>query len=388
MGSLQLFFLIGRYICVMKKFAAILLILGVFVTFHACQDDPMDIPDDNRGDLTDIAYEPEFVDPPRPPGYPEMVIPEDNPLTEAGIELGRHLFYDPILSRDSTIACATCHFPSAVFSDNNTLAIGIDGQVSPRSSMSLLDVGFFNNGLFWDGRAETLEEQVPDPIVNPLEMHAVIPDVINDLQVHSDYPTMMRKAFGINNTDEISIDHVSKSVSQFMRMITSSGTSKYDRVFAPGSLELFSDEELNGYDMFFDISFDVPDAECGHCHNAPLFTTNQFFNNGLQEDQGNLTFADNGRGKITGRRIDNGKMRAPSLRNIALRTPYMHDGSLKTLEEVVDHYDSGGHPAENRDPLIRPLGLTEEQKSDLIAFLHTLTDTAAINNPRLSNPFQ
>ncbi len=355
---------------------------------QSCRDGSMMPDTDDSEDLTDISYEPIFVDPPRPQGFPEMVIPENNPLTEAGIELGRHLFYDPILSRDSTIACASCHFPSAGFSDNNALAIGIDGQVSPRSSMSLLDVGFFNNGLFWDGRSDNLEEQVPDPIVNPLEMHSMLPDVVNDLKNHENYPKMIRKAFGIKQVDEISIDHVSKSVSQFMRMIVSSGESKYDRVFAPGSFELFTDEELNGYDMFFDLSFDVPDAECGHCHNAPLFTTNQYFNNGLQEDQGNLSFPDNGRGNITGRRIDNGKMRAPSLRNIAMRTPYMHDGSLNSLEEVVEHYNSGGHPAENRDPLIRPLGLTESQKSDLIAFLHTLTDTAALNNPQLSNPFE
>jgi len=372
----------------MKKWIPIIIFMGVLILGQGCKDDPMVPPTADDSDLTSIPYAPTFVDAPRPQGYPEMVIPEDNPLTDQGIELGRHLFYDPILSRDSTIACASCHFPSAVFSDKNALAIGIDGQVSPRSSMSLLDVGFFNRGLFWDGRAANLEEQVPDPIVNPLEMHSLLPDVENDLRNHPVYPEMIRKAFGIESKNEISIDHVSKSISQFMRTIVSSGKSKFDRVFAPGSLELFSDEELNGYDMFFDISFDVPDAECGHCHNAPLFTTNQFFNNGLQEDQGNLTFADNGRGKITGRRIDNGKMRAPSLRNIALRSHFMHDGSLTSLEEVVDHYNSGGHPAENRDPLIRPLGLTEEQKSDLIAFLRTLTDTAAINNPELSNPFR
>ena len=373
----------------MKRALAFIFLLLIFLGFHACQDDPMTPMDDkDEGDLTDIPYEPEFVDPPRPQGYPEMEIPEDNPLTEAGIELGRHLFYDPILSRDSTIACASCHFPSAVFSDHNALAIGIDNQVGPRSSMSLLDVGFFTNGLFWDGHAATLEELVVDPIQSPIEMHSAIPDVINDLQTHSNYPEMIRKAFGIERKEEIEVQHVTKSVSQFMRTIVSSGNSKFDQVFAPDGTTLFTDAELNGYDMFFDISFDLPDAECGHCHNAPLFTTNQFFNNGLQQDQGNLNFPDNGRGDVTGRYIDNGKMKAPSLRNIALRTPYMHDGSLKTLEEVVDHYNSGGHPAENRDPLIRPLGLSEQQKSDLIAFLHTLTDTAAIQNPRLSNPFE
>lgn len=377
-----------RYIVVPMKVCDLILFVALLLLFSACKDDPMEEPMEEPGDLTDIPYEPVFVDPPRPSGYPEMVIPEDNPLTEAGIELGRFLFYDPILSRDSSVSCATCHFPSAVFSDHQPLAVGIDGQINPRSSMALLDVGFFNNGLFWDGRMETLEELVPDPIESPIEMHGFFPDIISDLKGHEFYPEMFRKAFGIESSSDMDREHIKKSIAQFMRTIVSSGESKFDKVFEPGSLVLFTDEELNGYDMFFDISPDVPDAECGHCHNAPLFTTNEYFNNGLQEDMGDLDFEDLGRGKITGRFFDNGRMRAPSLRNIALRTPYMHDGSLQSLEEVVDHYNSGGHPAENKDPLIRPLGLSEQQKLDLIAFLHTLTDTAAIQNPDVSNPFQ
>lgn len=371
---------------VVKKLWIYSLILFL-LPFMGCKKDMPD-PMDTKGDLSYIPFDPVLMEAPRPQGYPRMQVPEDNPLTEAGVELGRFLFYDPILSEDSTVSCATCHPQSGVFTDLAPVSTGIFGQMGTRSAMTIVDVGFFNNGLFWDGRIHTLEEQVIDPVVSPFEMGEEWFDIEDKLQRHPFYPEMIRRAFGILNKDEIDRSHVTASISQFMRTIVNQGNSKFDKVFAPGSTTIFTDEELNGYDMFFDISPSLPDAECGHCHNAPLFTTNEFFNNGVQMPLDSLEFEDNGKGKVTARKFDNGKFRAPSLRNIALTAPYMHDGRFATLEEVIEHYNSGGHFAENLDPLIRPLHLTEEQKSELLAFLHTLTDTTILHVEKFSNPFE
>ena len=178
-----------------------------------------------------------------------------------------------------------------------------------------------------------------------------------------------------------------KAIAQFERILISSGNSKFDRVFLRG--EGFpDDEEENGYDMFFDTTPELPDAECGHCHNTPYITTGEFFNNGIQDVNSLEDFPDKGLGAITGVLQDNGKFRAPSLRNIELTAPYMHDGRFETLEEVIDHYNSGGHLADNLDPLIRPLLLTEEQKNNLVLFLKTLTDEEFVNNPLFQNPFE
>lgn len=373
-----------RYIDMRILFILIVLVMGLV----SCTDEPID-PMDNIGDLTVVPFDPSFVAAPRPPGFPEMVVPEDNPFTEEGIELGRFLFYDPILSEDSTVSCASCHFQEGLFTDLSPVSVGINGQTGSRSAMSILNVGFYNNGLFWDGRFQTLEELVIDPVENPIEMHEDWPDIEEKLKDHPYYPNMIRKAFGINNVSEIDRSHVTKSIAQFMRTIVSQGNSKFDKIFYGDGSVIFSDEELNGYDMFFDISADLPDAECAHCHNEPLFTTNQYFNNAIQEsDDGVNGFNDLGRGVVTGVPFDNGKMRAPSLRNIALSAPYMHDGRFQTLEEVIEHYNSGGHPAPNVDPLIRPLGLTAQQKQDLLAFLHTLTDTTFLSVEKYQNPFQ
>ncbi len=162
----------------------------------------------------------------------------------------RFLFYDPILSEDSTVSCATCHPQSGVFTDLAPVSTGIFGQMGTRSAMTIVDVGFFNNGLFWDGRIHTLEEQVIDPVVSPFEMGEEWFDIEDKLQRHPFYPEMIRRAFGILNKDEIDRSHVTASISQFMRTIVNQGNSKFDKVFAPGSTTIFTDEELNGYDMF------------------------------------------------------------------------------------------------------------------------------------------
>jgi cytochrome c peroxidase len=369
------------------RFLTILLcIFTIAVYFTACKDDDPDVIITTKGDLEDIPYQTTAYNLVVPEGFPEMIIPADNKLTEQGVELGRHLFFDPILSLDSTISCSSCHLPVGNFTDNKAISPGVNGALGKISSMALLNVGYFENGLFWDGRSETLEEQAELPVEDPVEMHEEWPNVIEKLKRHSRYPRMFREAFGIKDRSEISKELAAKALAQFERTLVSSGDSKYDR-WQRGEVFLTEDEFL-GYDMFFDLSPDLPDAECGHCHNAPIFSTNDYFNNGITEAATLYDFPDLGRGEVTGRPIDNGRFRAPSLRNITLSAPYMHNGSFQTLEEVLEHYNSGGKPSPNRDPLLRPLGLTDEQKEQVLTFIHTLTDTTFVNNPAYQSPFK
>jgi cytochrome c peroxidase len=371
-----------------------LLIVPISLFLTACQDDEGITPSNPTSDrdLTDIPYDPTPYTIPKPDHFPEIPIPVDNPQTAEGVELGRMLFYDPILSADSTMACASCHFPPGSFTDKLAVSTGIDGIAGTRSSMSLLNVAYFTNGLFWDGRTMTLEELALIPVEDPIELHNTWVNLIQQLKVHPVYPEKFRKAFGIENTSQITKELAAKAMAQFMRILISSGESKYDLFINDFQYEP-TDSEFRGRDMFFDegVPDGFPDAECSHCHNAPLFTVNEYFNNGLDsvgpalEDLNN--FIDKGLGGVTGTLTDYGKFRAPPLRNITMTAPYMHDGRFWTLEEVLDHYDSGGKLSINKDPLIRPLGLTESQKQDIINFLKLLDDTEFINNPDVQNPF-
>ena len=206
--------------------------------------------------------------------------------------------------------------------------------------MALINLVFIDSVFFWDGRSFTLEDQA----LLPIEAH----DELNDsweneeekLRRHPDYPKRFRSAFGIDLTSEITRELAVKAIAQFERILISSGNSLYDRAIR--GEYFFSDAELNGYQMFFDIGSGLPDAECGHCHNIPLFTTNEYTNNGLQEAATLEDFKDKGHGLITGDPFANGTFRIPTLRNITKSAPYMHDGSLATLEEVIEHYNSGG----------------------------------------------
>ena len=314
-----------------------------------------------------------------------MDIPADNPLTEEGVALGRRLFYDPILSRDFTMSCSSCHLPEANFTDNEAFSKGVDGLPSRRSSMSLLNIGFNNNGLFWDGRVATLEEQALLPVEDTLELHAMWPDVVERIKVDEEYPRFFREAFGIEQPSDITKELVVKAIAQFERTLISSGNSKYDRVIAGD--EVFTDEELVGHNIFFDIEPDASrHAECGHCHNAPLFTTNEYFNNGLDDiDAG--AFNDPGHAIVTGSSFDNGKFRVTSLRNIGFTAPFMHDGRFQTLDEVIDHYDQHVVFSRNVDPNLRVLNLSESDRAALVAFIKTLEDPDFMTDERYQSPF-
>jgi len=371
----------------MKKTLYTLSLLGVLAFASCQQDDDIDPPNPNDGDLTDILYDPQPYVVTTSTNMGEMEIPVDNPLTIDGVQLGRRLFYDPILSADSTMSCSTCHLPVSSFTDNLAVSTGIDGVAGERSSMSLLNVGYYYNGLFWDGRTMTLEDQALLPIEDPIELHTTWPEVIEKLKVHEKYPTFFRKAFGIENTSEITKELAAKALASFERIMVSSGESKFDKVESGVGGVGYNDAEFAGRDLFFFESGSVNHPGCSHCHNGALLTNNKYENNGIEEVTTLSDFPDLGLGGFTGNLLDNGKFRVPTLKNIELTAPYMHDGRFETLEEVIDHYATGGHPADNIPPVLLAFDITEQEKADLIAFIKTFTDMDFVNNPDLQNPF-
>lgn len=316
-----------------------------------------------------------------------MLHPPGNPVTAEGLALGRRLFFDPILSADSTISCGTCHQPARAFTDGRPLSTGLNGRVGRRNTPGLANVGYLHQTLFWDGRADNLEAQALHPVADPNEMGGDWPTVLARLEGHPDYRRRFRAAFGLGPTGVVNREHVGRALAQFQRSLISSD-SKYDRV--QRGQDTFTAVEQLGFDLFFDVGDDpavlLPTAECAHCHPPPHFTNQQFFNNGLDRAAAPGDFSDAGRGGVTGNPHDNGLFRTPSLRNVALTAPYMHDGRMATLAEVVAHYNRGGHYAANRSPNVAPLGLTADQQRALTAFLETLTDSLFVSSPAYQPP--
>lgn len=385
------------------KMAALTAIALVIVALGACKkDDPPPPVDDRDDDLVAIPYNPVAYSIPKPAKFPAVPVPADNPVTVDGIQLGRRLFYDPILSADSTQSCSSCHLPGGSFTDNKAVSTGIDGISGRRSSMSLLNIAYVSRRLFWDGRSPSLEDQALRPVEDPIEMHNTWANVLDRLRKHAAYPAYFRKAFGITSRKEITKELAAKAMAQFERILISSGKSKFD-LYLNGDPDALDEEELDGKLMFFDEggAVGLPDAQCFHCHGGITNTGAGFFNNGLDSVASLNDFKDKGLGEVTGNVNDNGRFATPTLRNIALTAPYMHDGRFKTLEEVVEHYGKNGKGVSNEDPFIRQIGfpvpgtnpikysgLTPYQKKVIVKFLHTLTDTDFINNPDINNPFQ
>lgn len=308
------------------------------------------------------------------------VIPVSNPQTAEGVALGRKLFFDPILSANGTQACADCHRPQNAFSDPRQFSVGIDGISGSRNSMPLQNLAWnFNEKFFWDGRANTLEEQIFEPVTNPIEMNNTWPQAEASLKNHPEYPQLFKEAFDGATIDSVL---VSKAIAQFLRTLIS-GNSRFDRHLL--GEPILTPQELNGFNVFMDEER----GDCFHCHGNsfnPLWTDNTFHNNGLDE-----TFADLGLGNITGDPRDNGKFKAPSLRNLAFTAPYMHDGRFATLDEVINHYSEGLVFSETIDPLMKAVAqggvqLSEEDKADLKAFLLSLSEPEFTNNPDFQNP--
>jgi cytochrome c peroxidase len=385
----------------MKRKGIFIAALALLTWIQACKKDPAPDPPAASGDLLDIPYNPEPYTIIKPAHFPEISIPADNPMTKAGVQLGRRLFYDPILSGNNSMSCSTCHLPAGSFTDNKAVSVGIDGVAGKRSSMSLLNIAYASNGLFWDGRSKSLEDQALLPVEDPVELHTTWPNVVEKFKAHPEYPALFRKAFGISDRSEITKELAAKAIAQFERILISSGKSKFDRFKFEGDDDALDDDEWEGMVMFFDdaanYGVNLPDAQCFHCHGSVTLTGNNYFNNGLDSVASLDDFTDKGRFLVTGNPSDKGKFRAPTLRNIALTAPYMHDGRFSTLEQVLNHYSSNGNGVSNEDPFIRQVGfsngngtwsgLNAEQKQKVIKFLHALTDTDFVNNPDIQNPF-
>jgi cytochrome c peroxidase len=304
-----------------------------------------------------------------------MPIPSDNPLTEEGIHLGKMLFYEKMLSNDQSMSCASCHLQSNSFNDPNQFSQGTNGAFGDRNAMSIINLAW-NTSLFWDGRRTTLEEQAHDPVTNQIEMRNDWNTVVTRLQNSSKYTSLFFNAFGTSTIDS---NLVTKAIAQFERSMISFN-SPYDGFFYGGDTTLLNASQKRGFDLFFG------QAECVHCHGGPLLTDNSFKNNGLD-----AFLTDLGRGGFTGNSADNGKFRVPTLRNIAKSGPYMHDGRFSTLEQVIEHYNSGViGTSPNLDPdmatYVPGLNLTSQDKLDLVNFLKTFTDNSFLNNMNFSNP--
>lgn len=314
-----------------------------------------------------------------PKGLPPLEIPADNPMTVEGVALGRKLFYEPLLSHDNTMSCGTCHQQENGFAELRQTSVGINGEVGPRNAMALINIGWVRNGLFWDGRAATLEELVLEPVRNPIEMASTWSEVESKLNAHSEYPQLFEQAYDVDYIDSLT---VAKAISQFLRTLIS-GNSRFDAWYNRQEMQL-SAQELRGF-----VLFTTEEADCFHCHGlGGLITDNQFHNNGLDEQ-----YTDMGRYEVTGNEMDRARFRTPTLRNIEMTAPYMHDGRFFTLEEVVEHYSDHVKVSPTISPLMELVGnngaqLTQQEKEDLVAFLRTFTDQDFLSNPDLSDPNQ
>lgn len=293
-----------------------------------------------------------------PNGFPEINFPSDNHLSISRVQLGEKLFFDPILSLDSSISCATCHQPKFAFADTNSITKGIYSRKGFRNVPSILNVAYFNTFML-DGGVPTLEIQVVHPLTDTNEMGMGINQVVARLKKSQEYEKLSYESYG----RELDAYVVTRSLSAFERTLLS-GNSKYDKYKEQGG-NIFSESEKRGMELFFGN-----ELNCSKCHDGFLFTNQSYQNNGVKENY----LGDTGRERVTHKKEDEGKFKVPSLRNVNVTPPYMHDGSFENLEEVIEHYNSGGVNHANKSDLIRPLNLTEIQKNDLKAFLETLTD--------------
>ena len=318
-----------------------------------------------------------------PQGFPQMIIPSDNPMTVEGVELGRKLFYEEMLSGNLTQSCGSCHSPQAAFSDTARFSTGIDGIKGTRQSMALINMGW-NNLFFWDGRATSLENQIFQPVTNPIEMHTTWPEVVSRLQYDEEYPRLFKKAFNTYCIDSVL---VSKAIAQFIRTMIS-GNSRYDK-YVRGEVQLTS-QELSGQVLFEtdrDINNNILGADCFHCHGYPFMQLpNEFHNNAMD-----ATFADPGRMGVTNNPADEGRFKVPTLRNWLFTAPYMHDGRFKTIDEVLNHYNTGLVNSATVSPMMKNvadggLNLPPSAIADLKAFLLTLNDYDFVTNPAFTDP--
>lgn len=304
-----------------------------------------------------------------PQGWPKPTYDfSKNPLTKEGFELGRQLFYDPILSRDNTISCASCHLQATGFTHiDHELSHGIDGKIGTRNSMTIMNLAWSKN-FMWDGSVNHLDMQPLAPLSNFVEMDENLGNVLKKLNNSAKYKTLFYKAF---NDSSATGQRMLLAFSQFIVQLNSYN-SKYDKYVRNEAGGAFTEQEKNGLQLFR--------THCASCHTEPLFTNQNFEKNGLPID---TTLRDFGRMTLTRRREDSLKFKVPTLRNVQFSFPYMHDGRFKKLREVVNHYTN--HFASS-DKLAQPIVLNSNEKTDIIAFLLTLTDNEFLFDKRFGFP--
>lgn len=299
-----------------------------------------------------------------PAHFPAPTIPDGKTLTAEKIALGRKLFFDPILSSDSTISCGSCHIQGKAFADNSRVSRGVENRPGTRNAPALINV-VYGRSFFWDGSSPTLERQVLFPLESEFEMNSTVQQAIGRLQQHPEYPELFQAAFD----EGLTANALTDAIAAFERTLISAD-APFDR-FRAGDSAAMTAAQYRGMDLFFGEK-----AECFHCHGGFNFTDELFHSNGLDQ-----TPLDNGRWRVTGVESDRGTFKTPTLRNIEHTSPYMHDGRFDNLEEVIDHYASGGANDPNKSPLIRRFILSPAEKEDLIAFLLALSDPGFLVNP-------
>lgn len=310
----------------------------------------------------------------QPDKWPQPVYDfNKNPITQEGFELGRKLFYDPILSRDNSISCASCHLQYTGFTHvDHNVSHGIEGRKGTRNSPVLINLAW-QKTFHWDGGVNHIEVQGINPIQHPAEMDNTLDEVIKRLSQSEEYLLLFTRAFG---TTEISTPHVMKALSMFTLSLVSSN-SKYDQVKRGTNGTAFTDQEKRGYKLF--------KKHCTSCHTEPLLTNSFFTSNGLPID---TLYNDVGRYNITKAGKDSMRFKIPTLRNIEVTFPYMHDGRFRKLKEVINYYSEGINP-DNKymSPQLKgPFHFSEHEKKDLHAFLLTLTDRTFLYDKRYSFP--
>lgn len=332
--------------------------LGLMLVL-GCDSEPVSLPPPVGPLVTDVV----------PAGFaagtPTSRAPADNALTEARAQLGRRLFFDKQLSRTHEVACGSCHFIEHAFSDPHAVSSGVERRVGTRNAPSLANLAW-GNSFFWDGRARTLEDQAGQPIENPLEMDLPLDDAVARIAADPSYSAAFDQAYA----QPVDAGSLRKAIASFVRVLVSAD-SPYDRHLR-GDDSQFGDAELRGERIFVSEK-----GGCFHCHPTGPLTNEGYFNDGSYQEGG-----DTGRQALTHRTGDLGKFKVPALRNVAVTAPYMHDGSLATLEDVVDQYIRGGNGNLATDPAIAPLSLSADERADLLAFLRALTDPTFLRDPR------
>lgn len=343
------------------------------VLLHACRKDPAFVVDDVAGGPTPLSLPiPDWA---FNAAHPTL-LPADNPMTVEGVSLGRKLFYEKALSNDYSLSCASCHRQENAFSDPRRFSIGTDGSVGRRNAMSIQNM-VWDHFFFWDTRAPTLEAQALMPVTDHAEMRNTWPVVEERLRNHSDYPALFEKAFGTPHVDSM---RIVMAIAQFERTLLSFN-SPYDRFVFGGDATAMTEQQQRGMDLF------MGEAHCNECHMAPRFNDHGVQNVGMDRNDPDL-----GLMEVTGNEADRHRFKNVTLRNIAVTAPYMHDGRFSTLEEVMDFYaDDVDVSTPNLDAhmfgwSLGMVDLDAQERADLVAFMHALTDEQFLTDPAHSDP--